>query len=77
MSDTSLQQSTGEVAYKTPERLANPSQTLEQSLNKLGKYGGFEFLEAGIDGLASLNPERKARKNIFLTEEGKKRKELT
>jgi len=74
MPDTELEQSQSSQAaeYKAPEKLANPAQTLEQSLNKLVKFGGFEFLEGAIDGASSLNPERKARKNIFLTESGKK-----
>ena len=72
MADTELEQSAQVGEYKSAEKLANPAQTLEQSVAKLAKFGGFEFLELGIDGLASLNPERKARKNIFLTEAGKK-----
>lgn len=47
-------------------------QTLEQSLAALAKYGGFDLLEASIDGAQNLNPERKARRNIFLTEANKK-----
>ena len=72
MADMELEQSAQTAEYKAPEKLANPGQTLEQSLGKLAKFGGFEFLETAIDGVASLNPERKARKNIFLTEAGKK-----
>lgn len=72
MSDTQLQEGSGSLEYKMPERLENAGQTLDQSLNKLGKFGGFEFLESAIEGIASMNPERKARKNIFLSEEGKK-----
>ncbi len=33
------------------------------------KYGGMAFLESFIDGFSNLNPERKARKNIFLKDE--------
>jgi len=74
MPDTELEQSQSSqtAEFKAPEKLANPGQTLEQSLGKLAKFGGFEFLEGAIDGASSLNPERKARKNIFLTEAGKK-----
>jgi hypothetical protein len=51
---------------------------LESSLVALAKFGGFNFLEAAVDGVQNLNPERKARKKIFLTDESKKheRKEL-
>lgn len=45
--------------------------TIDESLRKLVKAGGFDFLEAVIDGLQNLNPDRKARKKIFLTEEDK------
>jgi len=47
-------------------------QSLEQSIAALAKYGGFDLLEASIDGAQNLNPERKARRNIFLTEANKK-----
>jgi hypothetical protein len=52
--------------------------SLDNSLNKLVKVGGFDMLEATIEGVQNLNPERKARKKIFLTESGKKseRKDL-
>ncbi|WP_291911112.1 DUF5458 family protein [Chitinophaga sp. CB10] len=55
-----------------------PALTLEDSLQKLVKVGGFDFLEAILDGLQNLNPERKARKKIFLTDQDKaaERKEL-
>ena len=58
--------------YKLQEKLANPAQTLEASLNKLAKMGGFDFIESSIDGSQNLNPERKARKKIFLTDAEKK-----
>ncbi len=52
------------------------SKQLEQSSERLAKYGGFDLLEATIDGVQNLNPERKARKKIFLNEaaKGKERK---
>ena len=39
------------------------------ALDKLKEYGGFAFLENIIDGFSNLNPTRKARRNIFLTDE--------
>ena len=39
------------------------------ALDKLKEYGGFTFLENIIDGFSNLNPTRKARRNIFLTDE--------
>lgn len=40
-------------------------------LDKLSRYGGFNFLESCVNGVQNLNPERKARKKIFLTDEQK------
>src|SRR6056297_709722 len=45
-----------------------PQELLKQSLDELTKVGGFDLLENAIDGVQNLNPERKARKKIFLTE---------
>lgn len=52
--------------------------TLESALQVLAKFGGFNVLESSVDGVQNLNPERKARRNIFLTdpERSKERKEL-
>jgi len=50
----------------------NPTQHLKENNAKLAKYGGFDLLEACIEGVQNLNPERKARKKIFLTENAKK-----
>ncbi|MFD2721304.1 DUF5458 family protein [Hymenobacter monticola] len=46
--------------------------SLEQSTQALLKVGGFDLLETTIDGASNLNPEKKARKKIFLSEENKK-----
>jgi len=48
------------------------SRSLEQSLDSFIQYGGFDLLEGSIEGIQNLNPERKARKNIFLSENAKK-----
>ena len=45
---------------------------LTPALDKLSKFGGFAFLESSVDGVQNLNPERKARKNLFLSDEQKK-----
>jgi hypothetical protein len=45
---------------------------LEQNLKGLEKYGSFDLLESAIDNVQNLNPERKARKKIFLEETAKK-----
>lgn len=46
--------------------------SLEKSIDVLAKYGGFDLLEGTIEGVQNMNPERKARRNIFLTENTKK-----
>jgi hypothetical protein len=47
-------------------------------LAELSKMGGFGFVESVVDGIANMNPTRKARKEIFLTDNNKtdERKEL-
>ncbi|MBP7167205.1 MAG: DUF5458 family protein [Bacteroidia bacterium] len=55
------------------ERMANPAEVLDKSCNTLAKFGGFDMLEAVIEGVQNMNPERKARKKIFLTETDKKK----
>lgn len=48
------------------------------ALNELNKVGGFNFVETVVDGIANMNPTRKARKEIFLNDTSKasERKEL-
>ncbi|MGN8070330.1 DUF5458 family protein [Mucilaginibacter sp. 22184] len=61
-------QSSGQV-YKPKEK---EELSLSSSLDKLSRVGGFDLLESAIEGLQNLNPERKARKQIFLTDDEKK-----
>ncbi len=56
-------------AYK-PQESEVPS--IDTSLAGLTRYGGFDLLESVIDSVQNLNPERKARKKIFLEENSKK-----
>lgn len=56
---------------KTSEKLAEDIPSLETSSAKLAKYGGFSILETTLEGVQNLNPEKKARKKIFLTEQSK------
>ena len=49
-----------------------PAEVLEGGLKKLEKFGGFDLLESSIDAIQNINPERKARKKIFLEESSKK-----
>jgi hypothetical protein len=63
------QQDATTTAYRTREGAAPD---LEQSTQALLKVGGFDLLETTIDGASNLNPDKKARKKIFLSEENKK-----
>ncbi|UII28962.1 DUF5458 family protein [Fulvivirga maritima] len=54
------------------QQVENPAEELKRNEEKLAKYGGFDLLEACIDDVQNMNPERKARKKIFLTESSKK-----
>ncbi|GAB2556331.1 DUF5458 family protein [Spirosoma areae] len=56
---------------KLGEKTAEGALSLDDSCAKLAKYGGFAILETTLDGVQNLNPEKKARKKIFLTEEAK------
>ncbi len=61
------------TALKTSDtRIAENVPDIEVSLSKLAKVGGFDMLESTIDGAQNLNPERKARRKIFLTDSDKK-----
>ena len=49
----------------------NPAQYLKEKSENLAKYGGFDLLESCLEGVQNMNPDRKARKKIFLTEKSK------
>jgi hypothetical protein len=63
-------QQTSSAADNSRERELAPR--LEENAKALAKFGGFDLLETTIDGASNLNPEKKARKKIFLTEDSKK-----
>lgn len=46
--------------------------SLSKAMEQLARFGGFTFLESSVDGVQNMNPERKARKEIFLTDRAKK-----
>ena len=77
MADTKEQKASAaqEAPAKTKEaqKIDNPAQALEQNLDELMEYGGFELIEASVDGAKVMSPESKARKNIFLNEAGRKK----
>ena len=59
------------VAEKSGQ-VEKPDDLLQQSLDQLASVGGFDLIEMAVDGAQNLNPERKARKKIFLSESAKK-----
>jgi Type VI secretion system, TssC, VipB len=57
---------------QTAEQGTQTGDKLQTSLKGLEKFGAFDLLESVIDNIQNLNPERKARKKIFLEETSKK-----
>ncbi|HEY5750135.1 MAG TPA: DUF5458 family protein [Chryseolinea sp.] len=56
---------------------AKESSLLEKNLTRLDKYGGFDLLEMSIENVQNLNPVRKARRKIFLSEKSKEKERET
>ena len=50
------------------EKIENPSELLQGSLDGLNKFGGFQLLKGLIKGVENMDPRRKAVKNIFLSD---------
>lgn len=61
-----------EKVASTIEKVGNPEELLTNSINQLAKVGGFDLLESTLEGVQNLNPERKARKKIFMTDSARK-----
>lgn len=57
-----------EKVVETVKGIENPAEQLKQGLDKLAGSGGFDLLEMAFSGVENMNPERKARKRIFLSE---------
>lgn len=72
MANNTTQASKEQQVQGAPVKTQVESTSIESSLDKLSKFGGFNFLESSVDGIQNMNPERKARKQIFLTDEQKK-----
>ena len=69
MSTESIKPAAQQTALK---EALQPVEQLESSVQGLAKFGGFDLLESAIDAVQNINPERKARKMIFLEENSKK-----
>ena len=50
------------------KKVEKPAEQLKSGLDKLAGSGGFDLLEMAFAGVENMNPERKARKRIFLSE---------
>lgn len=57
---------------KAHEKKAGTATHLNEAINTLARFGGFNFLESAVDGIAAMNPERSARKKAFLMDDDKK-----
>ena len=51
--------------------------SIEKSIEALSRYGGFDLLDISIYNIQNVNPERKARRNIFLSEANKAKERET
>ncbi|NHE58498.1 DUF5458 family protein [Cyclobacterium plantarum] len=56
----------------TQDGLKQQEQVLQAATSQLEKFGGFDLLETMIDGVQNVNPDRRARRKIFLEETSKK-----
>ena len=68
---------TANTASQAQESVNKSPISLEKSLDKLVRYGGFDLLEASIENVQNVNPERNARRKIFLTESSKQKERDT
>jgi len=57
-----------ELKEKQQEKIANPAELLQTSLDGLSKVGGFQLVKGLIKGVDNMDPRRKAVKNIFLSD---------
>lgn len=57
-----------ERVLENVKKIEKPEEELKTGLEKLAGSGGFDLLETTFEGVENLNPERKARKRIFLSE---------
>lgn len=57
-----------EKVIENVKLVEKPAEQLKTGLDRLAGVGGFDLLETTFTGVENMNPERKARKRIFLTE---------
>lgn len=68
MSKEQLQAQNADTAVLEPKK---KEVGVKISAEKLAKYGGFDLLETSIEGAQNMNPDRKARRQIFMSEANK------
>lgn len=75
----SQKQQEAQQAAETPvlEQKKITQLSADSLLERLARYGGFDLLETSIENVQNINPERKARRKIFLTEKGKEKERET
>ena len=73
-----MENSKQQESQKDQSQQQGKPQQKQSSLDELNKVGGFNFIETVVDGIANMNPTRKARKEIFLNDNNKgiERKDL-
>lgn len=73
-----MENSKQQESQKEQSQQQGDQQQKQSSLDELNKVGGFNFIETVVDGVANMNPSRKARKEIFLNDNNKEteRKDL-
>lgn len=57
---------------KIEKKKVDSASSLQEPLNILARFGGFNFLESAVDGIAAMNPGRSARKKAFLNDNERK-----
>ena len=72
MADNAAKQTQGAPLAQQGEPVS-----IEKSIEALARYGGFDLLESSIENIQNVNPERKARRNIFLSEANKAKERET
>ena len=59
------------VEFELKEKFESAKVAVEENLDSLVKFGGFDFIDSLIDGVDNLNPEKKAKRGIFLSDDSK------